>query len=162
MLKLKLGGTFLIKCFGKDGKLKWEDTAKNLVTNEGLNHALDVLFHGTSAIGTWYIGLKNAGTPVVGDTLASHASWTENTNYADDRKEYEEAAAVGQSITNSANKAEFTIDTDTQTITGAFLCSVATTTTGILFSVADFDGGSKEMDTDDALEVIYQIDAEDG
>jgi len=157
----KVGGVFEIECYGPDGKLKWKDTAKNLVPDTALNHILDVILHGTSAIGTWYVGLKNAGTVAVADTLASHSAWTENTNYADDRKEYEEAAASGKSTTNSANKASFAIDTDTQTIAGAFLCSVATGTSGTLLCAADFTGGNKSCDDGDTLEVTYTISAAD-
>ena len=157
----KVGGVFTVKCYGPDGKLKWEDTAKNLVPNAALNHILDVILHGTAAIGTWYVGLKNTGSPAAADTLASHAAWTENSNYADNRKEYVEAAASSQSITNSANKASFAINADTQTIAGAFLASAATGTTGTLLCAADFTGGNKSCDNGDTLEVTYTISAAD-
>jgi hypothetical protein len=45
----KVGGVFYVKCFDKDGNLKWEDEAKNLVTDDGLDHILDVILHGTAA-----------------------------------------------------------------------------------------------------------------
>ncbi|MCD4675328.1 MAG: hypothetical protein K8S18_04945 [Desulfobacula sp.] len=157
----KVGGVFEVVCYGPDGKEKWRDTAKNLVPDTALNHILDVILHGTTAIGTWYVGLKNTGSPAAADTLASHAGWTENSNYADNRKEYVEAAASGKSITNSANKASFAINTDSQTIAGAFLCSVATGTTGTLLCAADFTGGNKSVDNGDTLEVTYTISAAD-
>ncbi len=156
----KIGGTFFVQCFDKDGNLKWEDAAKNIVTNVGLDHVLDVVLHGASATATWYVGLKNVGAVAAGDTMASPGSWTENTNYTGDRKEYVEAAASSQSITNSANKASFAIDTDSQTIAGAFLTAAATGTAGILFCVADFTGGNKSADDGDTLEVTYTITAE--
>ena len=156
---IKIGGVFHFKCFDKNGNLKWEDEAKNLVVNVGLNHVLDVVLHNETQIATWYIGLKNTGTPAAADTLATHASWTENSNYTDNRKEFVEAAASSQSITNSANVASFSINADTQTIAGAFLCSVASGTTGTLFSVADFTGGNKSADNGDTIEVTYTISA---
>ena len=157
----KIGGTFEAVCYGPDGKEKWRDTAKNLVPNAALNHILDVILHGTTAIETWYVGLKSTGTPAAADTLASHSTWTVNENYTGDRKEYTEAAASSQSVTNSANKASFSIDTDSQTIAGAFLASAATGTSGTLLCVADFTGGNKSCDNGDTLEVTYTISAAD-
>lgn len=157
----KIGGSFFVQCFDKDGNLKWEDEAKNVVTNVGLDHILDVVLHATSATATWYVGLKNTGTPVAADTAASHASWTENTNYTGNRQEYEEAAASSQSITNSANRASFPITSDSQTISGAFLDSTTSGTAGILLCVADFTGGDKSADNGDTLEVTYTISAAD-
>jgi len=157
---VRVGGVFEVTCYGPDGQVKWKDTAKNLVTNVGLNHILDVVLHGTTQITTWYVGLKNAGSVAAGDTLASHAGWTENANYTGDRKEYEEAAASGQSITNSANKATFSINADSQTIAGAFLASAATGTTGTLLCAANF-ASAKSCDNGDTLEVTYTLSAAD-
>ena len=155
----RIGGIFEVVCFDKNGKIKWQDTAKNLVPNAALDHILDVILHGDTATTTWYLGLKNTGTPAASDTLASHSTWTENANYSGDRKEFVEAASDSQSVTNSANKAEFVINTDSQTISGAFLASAATGTTGILFSVADFTGGDKSCDNGDTLQVTYTVSA---
>jgi len=157
----KVGGIFDVVCIGSDGKEKWRDTAKNLVPDAALNHILDVILHGTTAVATWYVGLKGAGTPVAGETLASHSAWTENTAYTGDRQEYVEAAASGKSTTNSANKASFSITSDTQTIAGAFLASVATGTSGIELCAADFTGGNKSCDSGDTLQVTYTISAAD-
>lgn len=153
----KVGGVFTVECYGPDGKLRWKDTAKNLIPDVGINHILDVVFHGNTQVTTWYIGLKNAGTVAAADTLASHAGWAENSNYTGDRKEFNEAAASAKSITNSANKASFSINADAQTIAGAFLSSVSTGTSGVLGSAADFDGGNKSCDDGDTLEVTYTV-----
>jgi len=158
----KIGGTFFVECYGPDGKLKWTDTAKNIVVNVGLDHILDVVLDSTTTkIGTWYVGLKNAGSPVAGDTLASHGSWTENANYTGTRPAYVEAAASSQSVTNAASKASFAINTNAQTIAGAFLCSVASGTSGTLLCVADFTLGNKTADSGDTLDVTYEIGAAD-
>jgi len=157
----KIGGVFEATCYDSNGDVKWSDTAKNLVTDVGLNHVLDVVLHGTTAVSPWYMGLKNAGTVAAADTLASHSGWTENTNYTGNRQEYNEAAASSKSTTNSANKASFAITVDAQTIAGAFLCSVATETTGTLLCVADFTGGNKSCANGDTLQVTYTISAAD-
>lgn len=156
----RIGGIFEVVCYGPDGREKWREVAHNLVTNVGLNHILDVVLHGASQTATWYVGLKNTGAPAAGDTLASHGNWTENDNYTGDRKEYDEAAASSQSITNSASKASFAIDTDAQTIDGAFICSAASGTSGTLLCAADF-ASSKSADNGDTLEVTYTISAAD-
>ena len=160
--RFRIGGVFTVDCFNPQGVLRWTAVAKNLVTNVGLDHILDVVLHAAAQVGTWYVGLKGTGTPAAGDTLATHATWTENTNYTEGaRVAYNEAAASSQSITNSANKASFSINADTQTIAGAFLASVASGTSGTLLCVADFTGGNKSADSGDTLEVTYTISAAD-
>ena len=159
----RIGGMWKVVCKGPDGQIKWVEEAHNLVTNVGLDHILDVIFHGTSAVATWYVGLKNAGTIAAADTSASHAGWTENENYTEATREaYIEAAASSQSITNTASKASFAIDTDSQSIAGAFLISESTKggSTGTLISAVDFSS-AKAADDGDTLEVTYTISAAD-
>lgn len=161
--KVRLGGIFTIDCYGPDGQLKWSEQSHNIVTNGGLDHTLDVVLHASTQISTWYVGLKNAGSVAAADTMSSHAGWVENQNYTEaTRVAYVEAAASSQSITNSANKASFSIDTDSQTIAGAFLVSDNTKggTSGTLLCVADFSS-SKSADDGDTLEVTYTISAAD-
>lgn len=157
---IKLGGIFEVVCKGPEGQEKWRETAHNLITNQGLNHILDVVLHGSTAVSPWYVGLKNTGDPAAGDTLASHSGWTENSNYTGNRQEYVEAAASSQSTTNSSNKASFPITSDSQSIYGAFLASVATGTSGTLLCVANFSS-AKSADNGDTLEVTYTISAAD-
>lgn len=156
---VKVGGIFEVDCYDQDGNKKWSDVAKNLVVNAGLNHILDVIFHGTAAVATWYVGLKLTGNPAAADTLASHAGWTEATGYTGDRKAYVEAAASGQSITNSANKASFAIGSSA-TIAGAFVCSVSAGTSGTLMCAANFTN-PRAVENGDTLEVTYTISAAD-
>ena len=158
--RARIKGHFDVVCRRPDGSIRWEEHADNLITNEGLDHILDVVLHGTTPVSPWYVGLKNAGAAAAADTLASHAAWTENTNYTGDRQEYVEAAASSQSTTNSANKASFPITSDSQTIAGAFLASAATGTSGTLLCVVDF-ASAKSADNGDTLEVTYTISAAD-
>jgi hypothetical protein len=155
----KFGGYFTLTCIGPDGKIKWTELAKNLVVNEGLDHILDVVLHGTTPVSPWYVGLKNTGAMAAGDTQASHGNWTENANYTGNRQEYVEAAASSQSTTNSASKASFSIDTDSQSIYGAFLVAAATGD-GVLLCGADF-ASAKSADDGDTLEVTYTVSAAD-
>lgn len=157
---IRLRGHFDVVCRRPDGSIRWEQHADNLITSEGLDHILDVVLHGTTPVSPWYVGLKNAGAAAAGDTLASHANWTENANYTGNRQAYDEAAASSQSITNSASKASFPITSDSQTIAGAFLASAATGTSGTLLCVVDF-ASAKAADNGDTLEVTYTISAAD-
>ena len=157
---IRIGGVFKVDVYDKYGVWKWSSEGENIVTNVGLDHLLDVLLGGATAKDPWYVGLKNTGTPVAGDTLASHGSWTENSNYTGNRQAYVEAASSGQSVTNTASKASFSIDTDTQAITGAFLAGAATGTADVLLCVADFSL-TKNVDNGDTLQVTYTVGAAD-
>lgn len=139
---------------------EWE--TKNLVTNEGLNALLDIMFHGSTQITTWYVGVFEGNyTPVATVTAATiTAASTECTAYDEaTRVAYNEAAASSQSITNSANKATFTFNA-TKTIYGAFLVSASakSATTGTLFSAAAFSS-SKSVVDDDQLLLTYTFTA---
>lgn len=156
-----MGGRFQFELL-RGGKIvdAWED--HNLVVNEGLNHILDVQFHAATQITTWYLGLFEANyTPVSTVTAASiTADSTECTAYDETtRVAYNEAAASGQSITNSANKATFTFNA-TKTIYGAFLASASakSATSGVLFAAAKF-GSSKAVVAADQLLVTYTFAA---
>lgn len=160
--KVGMDGFFTITCVDKDGNLKWEEKIENRVVNEGLSYMLESGLGGGTQITSWFIGLTD-GTPTdaAGDTLASHAGWAEVTAYAGDRKACSFGAESGQSIDNSASPAAFAIDTNSTTIGGAFLASVATGTSGTLFSVGAFSGGDKSADDGDTLNVTYTATSQD-
>jgi hypothetical protein len=158
----RAGGVYSVECRDAAGNLKWSDTFHNLVVNEGLQDMNAKYFLGSGYSATWFLGLvtgPGSGTTfAAGDTLASHAGWTENTAYVGDRK----AATFGTAttadpsvITNSLSPAVFTMNANAQTIAGAFLSSVDTGTSGVLFSAGDFTGGDKFVDSGDTLSVTY-------
>lgn len=125
------------KCYDSDGNLKWEDYNHNTVTTSGILNLLDVYFHDAAQTSTWYIGLKGTGAEAAGDTMASHAGWSEVTDYADNRKEFEENAAATGAISNTGNAASFAINGDA-TVAGAFVCGAATGDACTLWCVEDF------------------------
>lgn len=158
---LSAKGHYFVECFDKDGNLKWTAESDNLVVNVGLQYMAGVALTSTTQITTWYLGLYGAGasnTPAAGDTLASHAGWTEVTPYSGNRPSVTFAAATNANpsvVTNSATKTSFTINA-TQTVGGAFLCSVASGTSGTLFSAADFQSpGDRSVVSGDVLTVTY-------
>ena len=161
----KATGRFLIECYDKDGLLKWSAEESNLVVNVGLQYMAGTALTSTAQITTWYIGLYGAGasnTPAAGDTMASHAGWTEVTPYAGTRPTATFAAATLANpsvVTNTASPASFAI-TGTATVGGAFLTSNNTAggSTGVLFSAADFQSpGDRAVVSGDTLNVTYQF-----
>ena len=135
-----------------------ERVDSNIVVTEGLNHMLDVVLHGTTAVATWYFGLFSANvTPVNTWTAANFtANATEivsNTEgYSETtRQAFVEAAAAAGSINNTASKAAFTIATATLiTVWGAGLLSsnIKGGTTGTLMSAAKFSAARTLYATD--------------
>lgn len=157
VIGFEMGGRFQIEHM-RGGELIDQFECDNLVVNEGLDHTLNTVFHSGSQIGTWYLGLFEGNyTPIASVTAATiAAASTECTAYNEaTRQEYNEGAASAQSITNSANKATFTINA-TKTIYGAFLISNSTkgATSGVLFSAARF-GAAKSVVADDQLLLTY-------
>jgi len=156
------GGVFTVTCRDKDGNLKWEESNPNLVVNQGLQDMNAKYFVGSAYTAAWYLGLvtgpASGTTFAAGDTLASHAGWTEDTNYAGTRKActFGTATTADPSvITNSLNTASFTMNATT-TIAGAFLTNVASGTSGVLFSASDFQSpGDRAVVNGDVLVVTY-------
>lgn len=161
--KAKAGGVYKVQCVGADGHVKWEEEMHNLVVNQGLQSMVSVYLDAGTQVTTWYVGLitgPGSGTTIAaGDTLASHAGWTEFTNYTGNRK----AAVFGTATTadpsvidNTASPASFTISGGGGTVAGAFLASVDTGTSGILFSASDFQApGDRVVVSGDTLNVTY-------
>lgn len=160
----KATGKYTVECFDKDGNLKWIAETPNLVVSEGLQYMAGVALVGSGQISTWYIGLYGSGatnSPAAGDTMSSHAGWTEVTTYSESVRPTATFAAATLAtpsvVTNTSNKAVFTINGST-TVGGAFLTSNNTKggTTGTLFSAADFQApGDRAVISGDILNVTY-------
>jgi len=163
---IKGGGVFTVTCFDKDGNLKWEAKSHNLVVNVGLQDMNTKYFKGSGYTAAWYIGLYGSGAtndPAAGDTMASHAGWTEVTDYSQSTRP---ACTFGTATTadpsvidNSGSVAVFSIN-GTTTVGGAFLTSDNTKngTSGILFSAADFASpGDRSVVSGDTLNVTYEF-----
>ena len=157
------GGVFHVQCFDKDGNLKWEDQMHNLVVNEGLQDMNTQYFKGSTYTAGFFLGLvtgPGSGTAyAAGDTLASHIGWTEFTNYSGSRKAITFGTATTADpsvISNSASPAQFSISGAGGVVAGAFLCTVASGTSGVLFSEADFQSpGDRTVVSGDTLNVTY-------
>lgn len=164
----KFRGFWKAECYDKHGNLKWVDESENLVTNEGLDAILDIMLHASTQITTWYcVMFENNHTPAAGNTYAV-PGYTETTSYDEaTRPAYVEAAASGQSITNSANKATFTISA-TKTLYGAALVGGGSAPTtkgdtaggGTLLCCVQF-AASRAVVDDDVVNLTYTVSAAD-
>ena len=159
----KGGGVFHVQCFDKDGNLKWEDQMHNLVVNEGLQDMNTKYFTGSTYSAAFYLGLitgpGSSTSYAAADTLASHAGWSEFTDYSGARKAVTFGTATTADpsvISNSASPAQFSITGAGGSVAGAFLCTVSSGTSGILFSEADFQSpGDRTVVSGDTLNVTY-------
>ena len=151
-------GHYNVQCLDSDSKVKWIDTIENLVVTVGKNDLLDKYFAGSAYTAAWYMGLVDgASTPTyaAGDTLASHAGWTESTAYSGSNR-----ATVAWNAASAGSKAStatsFSINA-TATIAGALLTvtQVRATTTGVLYSAGSFSGGNRSVANGDTLNVTY-------
>lgn len=173
-----LGGEFVVHHY-RGGKRINEYRFKNGITNQGKNLLLNVMFHGTSAIGTWYQGLISTSSftaLAAADTygqIGGSNGWTEFTDYTDNansnsavtRPAWPEDAAASQAITNSS-VVIFDV-TGTGTVKGIFLCgganaqtkSNATASGNYLWATALFNGGDVPVSSGDQLKVTYTVSA---
>jgi len=134
---------------------------KNIVVDEGIEYALDTALSGGTAKSTWYIAIFNDNhTPVAADDYAA-PGYTESSAYTEsNRPQWQEAGVSSKVITNTANKASFTMNA-TVTIYGAAL--VSNNTKGDtaasgekMFCSSKFDS-AKPCENTDVLKVTITI-----
>lgn len=146
----RLGDMGLLHCYKMN----------NGITNIGRNSVLDVYFRNQTQLPNWYVGLIQDGGYTglaAGDTMASHAGWTEFTGYDEaTRVAWSPGAASSQSITN-ATAMTFTINTG-DTLKGIFVNSVSTKsgTTGTLWSTALFSS-DPVVESSDQFKLTYTL-----
>lgn len=158
------GGVFHFQCHDKDGNLKWEESCKNLVVNQGLQDMNAQYFKGITYTAGWYLGLVDAAGFTAydaTDTMASHTGWAETTDYSGTNRGTvtfgTPTTADPSVITNSGSPTQFSIN-NTVTVKGAFLTQTAnkTTNSGVLFSVSSFQApGDRAVVSGDTLTVTY-------
>jgi hypothetical protein len=159
-------GKYDVKCFDSEGKLVWEDTVPNFVTNVGKSYLFDVAFRNTGYL-AGAIGLISSVTWTQAnttDTMASHTQWFETTGTYYPTITIRQVATFGGAassgvITSSA--ASFAIGTPAGTIKGCFLVmgtgasTALGNTSGTLYSAGTFTGGDKTVGNGDTVQVTY-------
>jgi len=157
------GGRFILECYDPEGKLKWVNISKNGITTQGLNHILNTEFNLGSVVSTWYCGLVSTNTAFVSTMTYAAPTFTESSNYSEaNRPTYTEASSAAALITNSSNKAAFTMSASTS-IFGAALFSAnvkadTATTGGILFCYSLLST-SRDVLINDVINLTYQVGA---
>lgn len=170
---LKVKGKYSIKCFDKDGNLKWEDTIDNVVTDVGANLMLDT-FLGGSQNTAYFLGLISSVSyttpPAVGNTMASHSGWYEAgngsyyPNWSTPASNARATCAWSAAATRAkalSSAASFVIATNGGTVKGCFIVtgsgavSTNNNTSGTLYSAGLFTGGDKVVSIGDTLNVSY-------
>jgi len=155
--QLSVTGRYDVKCLDADGNLKWEDSIENLVVTVGKANLLNVYLASGTQTTTWCLGLvdgASAPTYALGDTMSSHAGWTESVAYSNATRPIGAFTTTAtSSISTSATT--FTINA-TATIAGAFLTTNNTKsgTTGTLYSAGSF-ATSRAVIAYDSLLVTY-------
>ena len=164
--KIKIGSIWTIEHW-RGGQLLTTRIEENLCPDEFINHVLDIALSGGTQITNWYLALfSNNHSPAAGNTYAS-PGYTEATGYDETtRPLWNEGGVSAKSITNSANKATFTMDGTDGTIYGAALVSDDTKGDtaggGVLGPVAQFTGGAiTGIVDDDVLKVYMTINGSD-
>ena len=150
---------------------KWNEDFANTVMNEGKNHMLEAGLRTTTTVVGPFLGLISsasyASVPVVGDTMASHATWTEAgttnapqwTSPASGARGAPTMAAASAGSMAFSSAVSFSISTS-GTIKGCFLVTgtgaVATnlSTAGKLWSAGLF-AADKVVSNGDTLSVSY-------
>lgn len=151
-------------------EIKSEKFAENIVTTVGGNLALDTYLAGSGYTVTGpYMGLIGAvsyvSVPVIADTMASHATWTEcgtanAPTYTGPRKTIAWSAASAKSKSPSSAPV-FTFTATPGTVKGAFLVfgsgasSTIDNTGGTLYSAGLFSTGDQPVVSTNTVTVTY-------
>lgn len=158
-----LDGVFQVE-HRRNGKTIHTQTCENLVVDEGLTHVLDSLFNSAAQITAWYIGISESNYTPAADDAASNISSrsVESTAYDElNRVTLQTAAAAANAVTNSANRAVFTMNA-TKTIYNCFVVSNSgkNSTLGTLLANVQLTQARAVIAGDELL-VTYTMTAQD-
>jgi len=163
----KFKGIFDIEVKDKLGNLISSSRAENIITDQGLNHILNIELCGSTQIATWYLVMfEDNYTPVAGDTYAV-PHYTEFIAFDEaTRPAYVETLGSKQ-VTNSASKGVFTANA-TKTLYGAALVGGGTDPTvkgntaggGTLLCAGKFAANQPVVD-DNVVNLTYTVTAAD-
>jgi hypothetical protein len=135
-------------------QMLWAGQQNNLVVTQGLNDLLDRYFSGSSYTAAWFLGLISSvsfSAIAAGDTMASHAGWTE----AGPTNAPNYSAGTRPAISFSAASAGSKASSAAGTVRGCFTTSNSTKdgTTGTLYNAVLFTGGDRVVAASDVVNV---------
>lgn len=158
---IELENHWEVECV-RAGKVVWRAEFDNIVVTAGLNKVLDATFKTGLAAPTWFVGLVDgSSTPTyaASDIMSSHSGWTDFQSYSGTtRPSFTPGTIASGSVDNSSSKASFTINS-AGTVAGCFLTdgSAKTGTTGTLYGVGSFSGGSQAVVGADVVNVTVTL-----
>lgn len=141
----------------RDGKIIDSREGFNMVTTQGLNHVLDVVFNAATQIPAteWIMRLiNNSPTPTLAlaDTVSSHSGWVEFTSYTGGAGiAWNPGSASGGEVVN-ASTIDFAI-TGSGSVFGFYLQS---DDDSVLYSTVAFDAPISVINGD-TIKVTYTV-----
>lgn len=165
MDNMEISGRYTATCLDASGKVKWSEGWDNLVTTQGRDHLLNHGLSGPADAVSARISLITSGTPVAGDTYATHAGFTELSNTVVSARGVPTFTASASGVRQTTAAVSYSV-IGTGTITGSCvnlvvgtvgtLGTVGDTTTsgGILYSGGIFVS-PKSVSNGDTLNVTY-------
>jgi hypothetical protein len=156
---MEIHGRYTVTLLDRNGNVKWSESFDNLVTTVGKNKMLDETLAGSSwTTGTVYMMLKGAGSAAAGDTMSSHAGWSELNISASSGERQSVTFAAASSGSKATSSAVSWSITGSGTVAGVAIVIGGTSTngntTGTLFSAGDFSA-SRSVINGDTLNVTY-------
>ena len=162
---MEVSGQYTAECLDATGKVKWVEKFDNLVTTQGKNHLLDNGLAGPATAVAVRMSLITSGTPVIGDTYATHAGIVELGSGIIAARGTPSFSAASAGVKGTSAAVSYSV-IGTGTVTGSAinlvvgavgnLGVVADTATsgGILYSAGIF-AVAKSVSSGDTLNVTY-------
>lgn len=178
-LRGRLGGYFGHRMWNRyrdhRGRLHMEVASewewdRNIVTNEGLDHALSALLDGGTQITTWYVTIVKTNTAAAAGMTYATPSYTEIAASDVDetvRQAWTGGTVSSQSVDNSASpatyggNASFTAYGSSLVGGGTAPTTIANTAGGGTLYAYSLYAASKAMDASSSIEVTYTFTSAD-
>lgn len=161
--QLRAGGHFRFEIETAAGEVRERGLVKNGITTAALDLILNDWFRSGTPPSAFYVGLINAvsfGGVAGSDTMASHANWTELTDYSQAaRVTWAPAASTARKLT-TASPLTFSINAADKQIAGIFVTTNNTKggTTGTLWATGVLRQ-QKALNSGESLKVWYDLTA---
>ncbi len=156
---LGISGRFKMTCHDADGNLKWEEEFANSVVDAGKKYLLDAMTAAPTIAGPFLGLIATYTATAAGDTMGSHAGWTEFTGVATRGTPTWTAASGTGTVTKAHSGTVSFTATSGGTINGCFIVlgsgavNTVSSTAGTLYSAGSFT--AKTVATSDVLQVTY-------
>ena len=163
--QMEVFGRYRAECLDAQGNVKWIEDFDNLVTTQGKDHLLNHGLSGPATAVAVRMSFITSGTPVIGDTYATHAGFTELGSgviaargtpsfSASSAGVKATSAAVSSAIIGTGSVTGVAINLVVGTVGNLGVVADTATSGGILYSAGLF-GTAKSVSNGDTLNVTY-------